>query len=75
MTFASSFKTGLIVGLAAAGAAAVTLAVIRRSAARTYETEPDYPAYDDPIDEATAESFPASDPPSHAASLGATPHG
>ena len=75
MTFASHFRTGLVVGLAAAGAAAVALLVVRRTSSQTVPTEPDYPAYDDPLDEATAESFPASDPPSHAATLGATPHG
>ena len=72
MNFALSFKTGLLVGLAAAGAA-VTLIVMRRNEAQTFETDIDYPAYDDPTDEEAAESFPASDPPSHAATLGATP--
>ena len=75
MTFAPSFKTGLLVGLAAVGATAVALMVTRRNAQRTHEPVVDHPAYNDPIDEATAESFPASDPPSHAATLGATPHG
>ena len=75
MTFPTSFRTGLLAGLAAAGAAGLTLLVMRRRAAQTAETEPDYPAYDDPLDEAAAESFPASDPPSHAATLGATPRG
>ena len=73
MNFESSFKTGLLIGLAAAGAAVVTLMVMRRNRAQAFETDIDYPMYDDPIDEATAESFPASDPPSHAATLGATP--
>jgi len=75
MTFASNFRAGLWIGLAAAGAAAVALMVTRRNGPPAHQAEPAYPAYDDPIDEATAESFPASDPPSHAATLGATPHG
>lgn len=75
MAFPSSFKTGLMVGLAAVGATAVALVVTRRKAARTHDPDLGDSAYDDPIDEATAESFPASDPPSHAATLGATPHG
>jgi hypothetical protein len=75
MTFASSFRAGVLFGLAAAGAAAVALTLTRRNRAPASLAEPDYPIYDDPLDETTAQSFPASDPPSHAATLGAMPHG
>lgn len=75
MTFASNFRAGLLFGLAAAGAMVGALVLKRRNAARVHEIGVEHASYDDPIDEATAESFPASDPPSHAATLGATPHG
>ena len=64
------FGTGLLAGLAVAGVAAAIVAVMRRTPTRE-ETDIHYPSFDDPIDEAMAESFPASDPPSHAATLGA----
>jgi hypothetical protein len=67
-----TFRNGVLAGLAAAGATAAVLAFTRRSSRQGRETDVHYPGYDDPVDEATAESFPASDPPSHAATLGAT---
>lgn len=51
-------------------AAAATLYLARRR--HSGKTALDHvPALDDPIDESVVESFPASDPPAHAATLGA----
>jgi hypothetical protein len=69
----STFGSGVIAGLTAAGAAVAALLILRRRDARgTSSSRPDTP-FADRVDEEMAESFPASDPPSHAATLGATP--
>ena len=74
MHIAPSFKTGLMIGLA--GTAAIfTLMVMRRMLAQAADPGLDDLAYEDPVDEATAESFPASDPPARVATVGATPKG
>jgi hypothetical protein len=70
MTSASSmFKFGLVAGLTAGF---VTWLVVRRRDQRQAADTISYnAAYDDPVDQENAASFPASDPPSHAATLGA----
>ena len=66
----TKFATGLLAGLSAVGIAAAIVAVMRRNKPMRHE-DVHYPSFADPVDEEAAESFPASDPPSHAATLGA----
>ena len=68
-----SFRWGLLAGLAAATGATATMLWFMRQRFRSEPAEPglDDLTLDDPIDETAAESFPASDPPAHAATLGA----
>jgi hypothetical protein len=68
-----AFRTGLLAGLLAVGAAAITVLVLRRSDVMAFEFDDELPEMDDPLDEAAAESFPASDPPAQTATVGATP--
>jgi hypothetical protein len=66
-----SYGRGFLAGIVAAAAVGATLWFTRRRRSPSTETSLEYPALDDPLDETAAESFPASDPPAHAATLGA----
>jgi hypothetical protein len=66
-----AYGRGFLAGLLTVAAVGATFWFTRWHRPSSADQSVDFPALDDPLDETAAESFPASDPPAHAATLGA----